>query len=501
MIQLSLDGVQEANSSLVSLDTYSICFNHCRSVYPFKIIKPTNKYKVDEQQQIASVLEDINRNDLIIYCGVFDKMKRSVVKCTMSQSSYYPCEYCESRAKLFKEVIKHNKGATSTKTHLVWPCDTRKGKLRTVNSVRQVVALIEASEGPLDRDVAKGIKGKSHFLDQPHFNFITGIPCEYMHLVCLGVGKCLTELTFNIGERRDRITKRKLSDPSMFNELIKQVQVVREFGRRCRNLDFSVYKAQEFRNLILFMFPLVIKCIDPSFTDEIKIWYNIAYMIRSCIIPNSEFRCIPDKKIVASCETFYRLFEKVYGEKNCSYSVHVVPSHLLQVRGTQPLTFRSAFKFESFYSEMKNLYVPGTTATPKQILKNTYIKRALEPHRCEKTIFYDCKKKHVEGKPYLPGLENNSLVYITNEQNEHQMYQIVEFDENNIDLLRCIRQGKFKFQPSLTPALNWSQVGVYKIGPTLSEVIHVISKQDISGKVLKVDNLLITCPLNVLLEN
>ena len=501
MIQLSLDGVQESKSSVVSLDTYSLCFNHCRNIYPLRIIRPNNKFKVDEQEQIAQVLEDINSNDLIIYCGVFDKMKRSVVKCTMSQSSYYACEYCESPAHLFIDINESEGAPNSTKKQLVWPYDTRNGKLRTVNSIRQIVAQIIENGGPLERHVAKGINGKSHFLEQPNFNMITGIACEYLHSTCLGVGKRVTELTFKVGERRDRITKRKLSEPSLFNQYISVVQVVREFGRRCRNLDFSVYKAQEFRNIIIFFFPIVIKCIESSFTDEIRLWYYLAFMVRSCIIPNAEFRSIPDKKIISACENFYRIFEKIYGKKNCTYSVHVVASHLLLIRGSQPLTFKSAFKFESFFSEMKNLYVPGTMSTPKQILKNTYVKRSLEFHKCEKTIFYDCKKNPEPGKPFLPGLENNYLIYITNEQNDHEMYQIIEFDQHDPDLVRCIKQGKFEFKNPLTPGINWSQVGIYKLGPTLSEELHVISKKDISGKVLKIDNFLITCPINVLLEN
>ena len=81
------------------------------------------------------------------------------------------------------------------------------------------------------------------------------------------------------------------------------------------------------------------------------------------------------------------------------------------------------------------------------------------------------------------------------------MYIIVDIDEQDKDLFRCIKQGKFKFQNSLTPGLNWSQVGVYKLGPTLSEEIHVVYRKDICGKVLKIDNFLITCPINVPLES
>ena len=368
-----------------------------------------------------------------------------------------------------------------------------------MNGIRRIADQI-VQHGPLERDVAKGITGRSHFLDQPHFNMISDTPAEYMHSSCLGLVKRVVELTFRVGENRERVTKRKLSDPQLFNVYIASVQVVREFGRRCRNLDFSVYKAQEYRNIVIFFFPLVIKCIDPMYTEEIKLWYNMVFMIRACVLPNSEFRSLPDKLISNACDNFYRLFQKLYGKKNCSYSVHVVPSHLLQIRGAVPLTFRSAFKFESFFAEMKNLYVPGTPSTIKQILQNSYMKRFIEHHVCEKTIFYDCEKKPVEGKTFIPGLENNHLIYTTNEDNKHTFYVIKELIEDNSDSFICIKQGKFQFKNELTPNINWSQVGVYKLGPTLNEESFVIHRDEICGKVLKVDNLLITCPLNVLQE-
>lgn len=501
MLQLSIDGVQEAKSSVVSLDVYSICFTKCRNIYPVRIIRPINKYKIDEQQQIAAVLQDITDNGLYIYSAALDKIKRSVACCIMSHSAYYPCEYCESKAHVLTITNQDNDNIQKKeKKQLVWPYETRNGKLRTVNSIRQIADQIDQNGGPLERDAAKGITGRSHFLDLPRFNMISGIPAEYMHSTCIGLVKRVVELTFRVGENRDRVTKRKLSDPQVFNLLIMTVQGTREFGRRCRNLDFAVYKALEFRNLVLFMFPVVIKCIHPTYTDEIKLWYNLAFMVRSCVLPNTEFRYVPDKVITSACDNFYRLFQKLYGKKNCSYSVHVVVSHLLQIRGNQPLTFKSAFKFESFFAEMKNLYVPGTPSTIKQILQNCFMKRTVEYHTCEKTIFYDCKKKPVPGKIFVPGLENNYLIYTTDEDNHHTFYEIVEKVEDNPDSFICIKQGKFKFSTPLTPNLTWSQVGVYKLGPTCKEEQFVVHRDDICGKVLKVENLLITCPLNVLQE-
>ena len=149
---------------------------------------------------------------------------------------------------------------------------------------------------------------------------------------------------------------------------------------------------------------------------------------------------------------------------------------------------------------MKNSYVPGTQSTSKQILQNCYMKRAVEHHSCEKTIFYDCQKKPVEGKQFIPGLENNSIIYVTNENNHHTFYVIIEHVPDNHDAFICIKQGKFQFKTPLIPNIDWSQVGVYKNGPTLIEEQFVVQRDEICGKVLKVDNMLITCPLNVLQE-
>ena len=74
-----------------------------------------------------------------------------------------------------------------------------------------------------------------------------------MHSICHGVVKRLIELTFKTGQSRERITKRKLSDPALYNSKISKVQVPRDFSRRGRMLDIGVMKAQEYRNIVLFL--------------------------------------------------------------------------------------------------------------------------------------------------------------------------------------------------------------------------------------------------------
>ena len=220
-------------------------------------------------------------------------------------------------------------------------------------------------------------------------------------------------------------------------------------------------------------------------------------MIRSCTIPNEEFRVIDTNDVESACKKFYILYEKCYGQINCTYSIHVTGSHLLPIRGNRPLTYKSAFKFESFFSEMRELFHAGSVSPTKQILQNCYMKRILEHHVCQKSTFFKPEKQPVQGKKFTPAKENNSLVYIFNENQTYTFYCIKEIvDQDNF---QCYVQVKFPVKMPLTPEYNWSKVGVFKAGP-ISEELHVIKRKDICGKVIKVNKFLITCPNNVLHE-
>ena len=405
VLDMSIDGVQECKSSSLSADIYSVSFKNCRTVYPIRIIRPINKYKIDDQYHLKEVIDDLNHNLCQLRNAIFDNPKRACARCGLIHSASFAYEYCESKAEYICED-NTNKG----KGHLAWPFCTHNGTLRTIERIVEITQRIANCE-ILSRDEAKGFWGTSHFLTQENFDFIQNIPAEYMHSGCLGVVKRLVELTFNVGANRKRNTNRKLSDVSLFNQLISKIKSTREFSRRLRNLDFGVMKAQEFRNIGLFYFILVLECIPPKFSKERKVWMYLAFILRSCILTNREFDLI-SKNLIKKCAlSFYKLYESVYGKCNCSYSIHIIACHILQIRGDEPLTEKSAFKYENFYSELRNLFQPGTISPSKQILQNCYMKRQLEPHNCEKSIFFDIEKD---------GKENNSLVYYLDDDNEYQ---------------------------------------------------------------------------------
>ena len=482
-LDFSLDGIQESKSSGLSVDIYSVSFKGCRTVYPIRIIKAYNKFKVNEQENIKEVINDINCSKCKLMTCVCDNPKRSNLKCTKCHSAYFACEYCMAKAVLIQETNKNGRKIQK----LVWPASTLDGEQRTLENVKEITDKIRDSNVPLSIDECKGFIGISHLLNQPNFHFITDIPAEYMHSSCLGTVKRTVELTFNVGESRERITNRKLSEASSYNEIINDTEEPREFSKRCRNLDIGILKAQDYRNISLFFYPIVVQCIPENFKQERKLWLCLGYVLRACIIDNDEFALIPIEKIKKTALTLYKLFESVYGPKNCTYSIHVVIGHILDIRGENPLHHRSAFKFENFYSELRTLFEPGTTSTTKQMLENCYVKRQLEDHSCRRNIFYDVEKK---------GKECNNLIYLINEEMEHEIYSIVKINDN--DTFLCTKQGRFEFVCDLTK-IEWKTVGVYKVGP-FSDEQQLIHRKDIRGKVLKVCGYYLTCPNDVLRE-
>lgn len=521
-LHISVDGMSESKSTSVSIDVYSSRFTSCKMICPHRLVRPLSKYKIDHKEQFVKFLKDISASEALIKSYLADNPKRSIGRDCLCFSALYPCEYCygkgvryvpndlhsnsakndlkKLRDKLAAEEMTGNpeislirkeiekvekKIKSASRSHIVWPYSTSHSEPRTNQSMLDIIEKINRSDGKLSKDEAKGVIGRSPLFDLPHFNFVRDVPVDYLHGGCLGVAKKMVELTFSVGENRERKTKQKLSKPSDFNELMQHIKVVREFSRRIRELDFALMKGQEYRNIVIIFFPIVLKCIEPQ-EKERKLWLQFAYMIRSCVLPKNEFKGVDLNSIIETCDLFYQLYEKLFGEKNCTYNTHVVSCHLIEMRYHGPLTFTSTFPFEAFYGEIRQSFTPGTPSTLKQIFKKILIKRILSHHTCENTIYYSSTET---------SLENNTLVYCFVDLT-YKIYKIVNIQD---DYLVCYRVGKYPHQFHEYSSVNWSKVGVFQKGPIDNELTK-IHKNSVSGKVMEIDNLLITCPNNVLRE-
>lgn len=488
------------------------------------------KYKIDSSKYLEDFIHDLHSNDCIIKAFVADNLKRANAREAQNHASYYACEYCFSKALTFmvgeeqlaarkhsleqeKKKIEERietlqqhehqdeesiqalqvvleslnnslKNIQIKKKQLVWPYSTSDGEPRTREKIIEIVNQIEEGNAP-NRDDRKGIVGKSPFLTLEYFDIVLDIPCEYLHSGCIGVVKRLVCLTFNVGITRTRITTRKLTPPSVFNLLMAKIKVVREFGRRARNLDFSVFKAQEYRNLALFFFPIIVDCIEEE-AKERRLWLLLAYLLRACVIPQHEFQNVNISDIDYCAKHFYKLYEQLFGPSNCSYNTHIIGAHIKEMRIHGPLTLTSAFGFESFYGEMRKSFVPETASPLKQILQKIYLKRALSPHNCKPSI-------HIT--THTTSLECNNLIYTFTDR-IYKLYKVVDIQN---EILNCVRINVSEVFYEETPNLNWDLVGVFQEESIDTAVIN-ISQKYVAGKIIKIDKMLITCPLNILDE-
>lgn len=95
------------------------------------------------------------------------------------------------------------------------------------------------------------------------FNVFDQLLPEYMHNICLGIVKKLTKYTFN---DTSNVTKCKgLFDPTTLNRLLLEVKVPKEFSRVTRKISLGSFKAEEYRNFLLFFFPAIIRQVDAAF--------------------------------------------------------------------------------------------------------------------------------------------------------------------------------------------------------------------------------------------
>ena len=252
-----------------------------------------------QENYLQSVIKDLIDCAMLIKQYIADNPKRALAKMCLNHASLFPCEYCFAKGSrnkcdpkkldLFKQKIdlkktllkekierlkadptsskvdlkayevlaeeldKEERKGPQTKHNIVWPASSRLAESRTDPKVRDIIDQIESNPA-MDKNEKKGVVGRSPLWDIPNFNFTRDTPTEYMHTFCLGVVKRLIEVTFSVGENRERVTKRKLSSPTEFNVYMLTTKVIREFPRRARKLDFSVMKALEMRNIAMFFF-------------------------------------------------------------------------------------------------------------------------------------------------------------------------------------------------------------------------------------------------------
>ena len=155
-----------------------------------------------------------------------------------------------------------------------------------------------------------------------------------------------------------------------------------DFPRRGRAYDQASYKCHEWRNLSLYAFPVIAKCLEPAKLREKKIFTAFGFLSRAYRLPEDEYEYVPREMLNIATNYINDNYTQAFGETAGSYNYHMVSAHLPEIRERQgPFTMHNAYPFEGSYAEMRKSFIPGTR-------KFFYCISFIKKHQINKTYFY-----------------------------------------------------------------------------------------------------------------
>ena len=388
-VDLSIDGVPASRSGLHNFDYLTIQFVGCKNIYLMAVFEPCTRRNVlnGEAALLEEVLRDLPGCGLQLRYVVADAPKRAKLQGIVGHSGKYSCNLCVAS----KTRIRHEGKATYnfTSDSLDWP-------LRTLHMVED--ALRDISDlGEADDSRVFGVRNESPLRALGDFNYIDRVIVEGMHLLYLGVFKRMLQMSFSQGAKpTGSVSFRRVSSKFLDEELLR-MKTLTQFVRRIRRLDFAVWKATEYRNLLTAFWQAVVFTCP---VETVRIWIKTVYITRLLLLPDSVLPAL-GTPLKDRLRDWFLSYQSTFGKHNMTYNTHMF-MHADLIRRHGPLTRTSAMRFEDAYGDLKKCYKPGTPSMGFQLLNNALL-RAQVGHRCRKAKFVG---------PRSTGRVDDSLLYL-----------------------------------------------------------------------------------------
>ena len=467
----AIDGVPRTRSCGISLDVLTIKFLGCRNVYTLAILEPARKgLCLSDEIILRDFLEELKESDFKLRYMIADAPKRAKLQGFKGHSGMFACPKCE---------CSFNKNKN-------FPASTVNSTRRTLQSVDAALHTIETSDRPdkIKLSVLKGVQARSLLSEVEGFNILTHIPTEKMHLIDLGVVKKMTRLSFKCGQERPKTNFHDFNDVKVLDQKLEELKLPTEFPRRTRGIDIGNWKSQEFRNMILALFPTVIKAIlSPACK---KVWYLMVYISRALHLP--KHLMIQTALTDTLLHDWYRKYEAAFSEHNCTYNTHIM-THVLEVRALGPITETSAYPYEDTYGMLKKGFKEGTCSSGKQAMENSLLV-AKGGHACKKSLTFRGKEGDTQKRC-------DSILYTR----QGQLFRCMALSPSRELMCKKIRVEDGLF---LHEALNFNDVLCYQVNPEKleedSDTMWIVSPNDVVGKGILSENIISVVLQQVLLE-
>lgn len=245
-----------------------------------------------------------------------------------------------------------------------------------------------------------------------------------------------------------------------------------EFSRRSRPIDHAVFKAQEWKSLILCGLPILVR---ESFTHQTpmvaNIWALFGFLVRVYLLPDDLFEQFPRRYLTDLHKAFYDKYEEQFGKSNCTFNTHSF-SHSLQTRDSGSYSDLSTEAFESSYGFLQDSYAPGTMSVGKQGLVNMLIRYINHNDECDREFHLSPDK----GSHF----RDDSLIATQN----FKFYKILSVSHSYVTAVKLLTRNWFC--PGMED-IPFDKVGVYKFIEQTDETC-VLKKKEIIAKAVLVDD-------------
>jgi hypothetical protein len=359
-------------------------------------------------------------------CIIADAPARSFIKNIKNHNGYNSCENCECNGTWLGRVILNELNC----------------KLRSDVSFRNMI----------DKKHHNG----ETILSKINIGLVTQVPCEYMHLICLGVVKKFLK-TWVKGKIPHRLSGNQVKLMSDHLRVIRPY-IPEEFNRKTRNLDqLADYKATEYRLFLLYTGVVVLKSklSESKFKHFLMLHCGILILLTENA-SNQHWNSFASqllKKFVIEVENLYEKEFLIYNVHNL---IHLADFCLK----FGPLDSFSAFPFENHMQFFKKV-LRKRNKPLEQVIKRMgemeNVKILEQTKRIENVTFIS--KNKLKYKEFIVSCEKGNNCFLST-KNTIILIQCMNVEENIVKLE--YRQFK-KVEDIENYPIKSSQMLIYKV--------------------------------------
>ncbi len=510
-VEVGSDGYTPSRKGSWGSHLVSIRFLQCGEPMTWFIHQfiPSKGGRVSAQSIFGPVVEELleMEGSLELVRIVGDGKERKLQKGMQSTGATMGCEVCPIRG---ESLPGGGKGK-----RISFPMRLQTAERRNAEKVRCALLDGDMDEDGVLQKPTDGISCWSPLLNLPNFDVILQGPLDAMHLLAYGLSQklfllCFMALTLigakNKGRGKGKSNRKKLAARrkdrkriQTLGKVLSKIKVPCEIQRRPREVDVAKWKTSEWMFMGMYVFVYIAhSALLKGRGRKRKILLLFCYIYRAVYAGDDEWALLGEVNVERAVKRLQRLCEKEFGEGVATFNDHCVFAHLVETRSKHGAMHRySTWRYEDAIHKVLRSYKKGTPHEGLQAMENRYY-TFQQNHICPS------KKRLKITTRGRASKTDDSLLWT-----EKGFFRVEGILPPG-DRFRCrpIETRPFSTADQNLQELRWKMVGVSRLAkrwgrrPAIQKEgeLVTIARDDIKGKAVIIEDLIISMPREWLLE-